>query len=101
MSDVGGCRLGKSGVMPACSHFRMSLLLKYPPVRKHLQLILICGFLGSFGHGDEMLAIVTLIDDFVCHDQVVLTVNHRLNVVAYDSSPAATGRHRTRVWIGQ
>ena len=52
-----------------------------------------------FGHRRQLVAIDTLGDDFVRHDQVVLRVDRGLHVVADDAPVAAL--HRARIGVGQ
>ena len=59
------------------------------------------GLLCLERHGRKLGAVVSLIDDLMGHDQMVLGIDGDLHIVADGGGPFAAGHHRTGVRIGQ
>ncbi|GJE38054.1 hypothetical protein KHHGKMAE_2120 [Methylobacterium persicinum] len=57
--------------------------------------------LGPIAHQHELGAVVTLVDDLVGDDEMMLRIDRDLDVVADDAGAAPARRHRARVRVGQ
>jgi hypothetical protein len=65
------------------------------------QRVLATGVAGLLRHFRELGAVISDIGYLMRDDQVVLSIDYSLHVVADDTSALTAGRHRARIWVGQ
>ena len=86
-------------MIPACVAIQYLFALEVTAVGHHGERVDAHGRARLFGHRRQLVAIDTLGDDFVRHDQMVLGIDRGLHVVADDATVAAL--HRARIRVGQ
>ena len=77
------------------------LAVEVAAVRHHIQFVDFQGGLGLLGHRRELGAVVALVDDLMGDDQVVLSIDGGLDIVADHAGTPAGSRHGAGIGVRQ